>query len=235
LSQMQLQNDVSETKTSIECYSRQMRLIENSVATGSAGRLPTAISCGYAILVDATGREHTMLLDQCRYFDQLDAMLSVFLFQCRPDEAEIQRWYIERKQYDFVIDDGANVIQLTRECDTWLNLEPGTRAIIEEIVNSTVTATYKCPCGTLNTINVSIGGLRATLQRGCTITCRHCGRRFQVTRTQRRVDDPNSQQRADTAPTAEAKCLIRNFLAKQVSPLFVRVLYWHRGCASSPI
>ena len=66
---MQLRNDVSETKTSIECYSRQMRLIENSVATGSAGRLPTAISCGYAILVDATGREHTMLLDQCRHFD----------------------------------------------------------------------------------------------------------------------------------------------------------------------
>ena len=73
-----------------------------------------------------------------------------------------------------MIDDGTNVIQLTRDCDTWLNLEPGTRivmrAIIEEIVNSTVTATYKCPCGTPNTIDASFGDLRAALQRGCTIT-----------------------------------------------------------------
>jgi hypothetical protein len=67
---MQLQNDVSEIKTSIvECHSKQIRLIENAVATGTAGQLPIAISRGYAILVDATGREHTMLLDQCRYFD----------------------------------------------------------------------------------------------------------------------------------------------------------------------
>ena len=66
---MQLQNDVSEIKTNIvEYHSRQMRLIENYVAT-AAERLPTAISRGYAILVDATGREHTMLLDQCRYLD----------------------------------------------------------------------------------------------------------------------------------------------------------------------
>jgi hypothetical protein len=67
---MQLQNDISKIKASVvECHSRQMQLIESSVATGAAGRLPTAVSRGYAILVDATGREHTMLLDQCRYFD----------------------------------------------------------------------------------------------------------------------------------------------------------------------
>ena len=67
---MQLQNDVSEIKTSIvECHTRQLRLIEHCLATGSAGRLPTGMSRGYAILVDATGREHTMLLDQCRYLD----------------------------------------------------------------------------------------------------------------------------------------------------------------------
>ena len=54
---MQLRNDISEITTSIvEYHSRQMRLIENYVATGTAGRMPTAISRGYAILVDATGR-----------------------------------------------------------------------------------------------------------------------------------------------------------------------------------
>ena len=66
---MQLQNNVSEIKMSIvESHSRQMRHIETSVATGAAGRLPTAIS-GYVTLVDATGREHTILLNHCRYFD----------------------------------------------------------------------------------------------------------------------------------------------------------------------
>jgi hypothetical protein len=44
------------------------------------------------------------------------------------------------------------------------------RAIFEEVVNSVVTAIYKCPCGTPNTVNASIGDLTAALQRGCTIT-----------------------------------------------------------------
>ncbi|KAF8452438.1 hypothetical protein L210DRAFT_790515, partial [Boletus edulis BED1] len=136
LSQMQLQNDVSEIKSSIvECHSRQMRLIENSVVTGTAGRLPRAISRGYAILIDATGREHAILLDQCRYLDQLDAMLAVVLFQRRPDEAETQRWYIERKLYDFVIYNKTNsdVVQLTQESDIWSDMKSGTRIVMRAI------------------------------------------------------------------------------------------------------
>jgi hypothetical protein len=101
-------------------------------------------------------------------------MLCAMLFQCRPDEAEIQRWYIERKQYDFVIDDGTDVIQLTRESDIWSHLESGTRivmrVIIEEEVAPTMTAIYKCPCGTPNTVTVSVEDLTAALQCGFTIT-----------------------------------------------------------------
>lgn len=67
---MQLQNEVCEIKTNMVGYHyRQMQHIENCLETSAAGWLPTAISNGYAILVDATGREHTILLDQCRYFD----------------------------------------------------------------------------------------------------------------------------------------------------------------------
>ncbi|KAF8550621.1 hypothetical protein OG21DRAFT_393802 [Imleria badia] len=177
MSQMQLQHDVSEIKTSIVECARQVRLVENWVATGAPGRLPMTVSRGHATLVDATGREHNMLLDQCQYFDQLDAMLPVILFQCRPDEAEIQRWYIENKQYDFVMYDknDSDVIQLTRESAIWSTMQPGTRIVMrvitEEIVDSTVTATYECPCGTPNTVHVSTGGAVAALQRGCTITC----------------------------------------------------------------
>ena len=102
-------------------------------------------------------------------------MLRASLFQCRADQAEIQRWYIERKQYDFVIDDGTNVIQLTRESDLWSNLQSGTRIVmrvmIEEEVYSTMTAIYECPCGTPNSVNFSIWVFRpATSQHGCTIT-----------------------------------------------------------------
>lgn len=109
-------------------------------------------------------------------FQQLVAMTSVILFQCRPDEAEVQRWYIERKQYDFVIYNKTNsdVIQLTRENDMWSRMRSGTRitirVIIEEVIHSTVTATYNCPCGTPNIVDVSVEDLASALQRGCTIT-----------------------------------------------------------------
>ena len=103
-------------------------------------------------------------------------MLRASLFQCRPGEAEIQRWYIERKQYDFVVYSRTNpdAIKLTRENDFWPNMESGTRifmrAITEEVViDSTVTATYKCPCGRLN-IDVDIGDIEAIWRRGCAIT-----------------------------------------------------------------
>ena len=62
--------------------------------------------------------------------------------QCRLDEAEIQSWYIEKGQYDFVIYDrnDSDVMELTRKSDIWSKMEPGTRIvmrIINEEVNST--------------------------------------------------------------------------------------------------
>ena len=103
-------------------------------------------------------------------------MLAVTLFQCRPDEAEIQRWYIEREQYDFVVYNRTNtdVIPLTRASDIWSNMESGTRIVMrvitEEVADPILTATYRCPCGTPNTVNVSFMNLAAALERGCTIT-----------------------------------------------------------------
>ncbi|KAF8128852.1 hypothetical protein EV363DRAFT_1169679 [Boletus edulis] len=177
LSQMQLQNDVSEVKTNVaQIHARQMQSIENFMITGGIEKLPTAVSRGHAILVDATGREHTMLLDQCRYLDQLDLMLRASLFQCRPDEANILRWHIERKQYDFVVYNraGLDVVELTTENDILSRLEPGTRIIMrvitEEEVAERMTATYVCPCGTTNTLSISFGDLATALRRGCTIT-----------------------------------------------------------------
>ena len=104
-------------------------------------------------------------------------MLSVILFQCRPDEAEIQRWYIERKQYDFVVYNRTNsdVTKLTREHDIWSNMESGTRIVTrviteEVIVDSTVTMTHKCPCGRLNTVYASIRDIGAAFRHCRTVT-----------------------------------------------------------------
>jgi hypothetical protein len=70
---MNLQNDMYEVKTSmekmVESHARQIQAFDSFMATGGAGRLPAGISRGHAVLIDATGREHVMLLEQCRYFD----------------------------------------------------------------------------------------------------------------------------------------------------------------------
>ncbi|KAF8452436.1 hypothetical protein L210DRAFT_3518619, partial [Boletus edulis BED1] len=181
IAQMYLQNDVHEIKANtdkiVQFSFAQTQCIENRMVTAGTGQLPASVSRGYAILVDATGREHPMLLDQCQYLDQLEHMLRASLYRCRPDEAEIQRWYIERKRYDFVIygNTDSDVMQLTRESDVWSKMEPGTKIVtrvIEEEAswNRNMTATYACRCGTPNTINVSIENLSAALERGCTIT-----------------------------------------------------------------
>ncbi|KAI5992500.1 hypothetical protein EDD15DRAFT_991067 [Pisolithus albus] len=67
------------------------------------------------VVVDATGKEHNMLLEHCCSFEQLRDFLPVLLGNCQPDKRHIQRWYIDREQYDFVIDNGTSIVQLTRE------------------------------------------------------------------------------------------------------------------------
>ena len=68
-----------------------------------------------------------------------------------------------------------DAIKLASENHIWSNMESGTRIIMrvvteEVIVHSTVTATYKCPCGRLNIIDVDLGDIDSIWQRGCTIT-----------------------------------------------------------------
>ena len=78
-------------------------------------------------------------------------MLRASLSQCEAQAAEAQRWYIDRKQYEFVVDDGTSMIRLTRD-------------------SATVTLSYECPCGSRYTIDVSIGDVAAALQHDCAIT-----------------------------------------------------------------
>lgn len=101
-------------------------------------------------------------------------MLLASLERCTPTERQVQEWFIERKQFDFVLYNRVKSDVTLLTTDMLSKLESGStiimRVIIEEVIDPTVTATYKCPCGTPNTIDVNIKDLAATLQRGCTIT-----------------------------------------------------------------
>ncbi|KAI5983927.1 hypothetical protein EDC04DRAFT_1712877 [Pisolithus marmoratus] len=150
-------------------------------------------------------------------------MLPALLYQCWPDEAEVQRWYIDREKYDFVLDDGTNVTELTCQNDLRSTVQAGTkivmRIITEEVVAS-FSARYQCPCGTWNDVEVDIATLFDGLEHGYLITCCRCKRRFQVMRTSKNVERSTSKRKEEPAdvnePAMKAKYLIRNFVVKQV-------------------
>ncbi|KAI6155948.1 hypothetical protein BKA82DRAFT_245764 [Pisolithus tinctorius] len=167
---MQQQTDIT---TIMHTQQTQFQSIMQVLKTLYSRQLPTDITSATVTMVDATGREHRMLLDQCSSFDRLVTFLPGILHQCRPDEAEIQQWYIDQGQYDIVIDDGTNVTQLTRESDVWSTIQPGTkmvmRIITAEVVRS-FSARCRCRCGKWNDIKVDGATLVDALVHGCTIT-----------------------------------------------------------------
>ncbi|KIO06746.1 hypothetical protein M404DRAFT_998861, partial [Pisolithus tinctorius Marx 270] len=221
-SQMQLQTELHDVTALIQTQLMQTQSIMQFVMALDATHLPATIAPGYVIMVDATGREHNMLLDQCSSFDRLLAFLPGILHQCRPDEAEIQQWYIDKGQYDIVIDDGTNVTQLTRESDVWSTIQPGTkivmRIITAEVVRS-FSARCRCRCGKWNDVKVDGATLMDALVHGYSITCGYCWRRFQITGTQEEEDRSwqgrRSQRRYDRRMNV-AESLIRNFVVKHV-------------------
>ncbi|KIJ67385.1 hypothetical protein HYDPIDRAFT_166008 [Hydnomerulius pinastri MD-312] len=98
--------------------------------------LPQSVTLIYVKLVDATGREHRILPDQCIDFQQLSDMLCVVLRNCSPDEARVQRQYIEQQQYDFCIDKGQTVTPLLEGGEAWASIEPGTTIVVRVVFES---------------------------------------------------------------------------------------------------
>ncbi|KAI6022482.1 hypothetical protein BKA83DRAFT_4279319 [Pisolithus microcarpus] len=184
--------------------------------------LPAVMTVGCAVVVDATGEEHRMLLDQCCSFDRLMAFVPGILSKCRPDKAHIQQWYIDRGQFEFIIDDGTNMTQLTRESDIWSTIEPGTKIIMRVITTEVarrLSASYQCHCGKWNRVKINEVAVVNALKDGFTIICSYCERRFQITVTKgKKVSRKQGEQSQakDHGPAIEEKSLIRNFLKKQV-------------------
>ncbi|KAI6042035.1 hypothetical protein EDC04DRAFT_1077284 [Pisolithus marmoratus] len=213
-SEMQIQNDLHHLTMHVETLSTRFQSVMQFL---DAGHLPTAMTAGCVIVVDATGLEHNMLVDQCNSLDLLNAFLPGILKQCQPDKAQIQQWYIDRGQYDFVIDNGTNVAQLTRESDIWPTIQPGTKIVMRVIITEVSrkkSATHQCRCGAWNNYEVE-----RALAQCCIITCYHCQRRYQITLTEEGEATSRQGERSqfgDDGLVRGEKSLIRNFLMKEV-------------------
>lgn len=139
---------------------------------------------GCVTLVDATGHNHAILLNFCTSFQQLNKMLQV-LFECDSIEAHIQRRYVEEGQYDLCIDEGTQVAPLTSH--EWSSMPADTKIVMKIIIQQETTSfsdvDYQCHfCGAVN--HLGVGSVVYSLQRqaGCSIDCRICKRRFQISR-----------------------------------------------------
>ncbi|KAI6094917.1 hypothetical protein EDD17DRAFT_1902775 [Pisolithus thermaeus] len=190
-------------------------------AVGQDGRLLAVMTVSCAVVIDATGEEHHMPLDQCCSFEQLIAFLPGILSKCRPDKAHIQQWYIDRGQYGFVIDNGTNMTQLTRESDVWSTIELGTKIVMRVItteVSRRLSASYQCHCGKWNEVKVDQAAVMDALKDGFTVTCFYCERRLQIIVTKGKKalrQQVEQSQTKDDEPVIEEKILIRNMLRKQ--------------------
>ncbi|KAG2055176.1 hypothetical protein BDR06DRAFT_1020422 [Suillus hirtellus] len=170
----------------------------------TAMQLTAAVTLGCVKLVDATGYEHAISVTCCTSFQQLDKMLQV-LFECKSIEARIQRQYMEQGQYDLCIDDDKQVTRLTSH--EWPRIEAGTTIVMRIVFEEEMKfqAEYQCYlCGAVNRIDA-----KHSLQRqaGCSINCRICKRRFQISH------EYNSKPKTQSSinHTEAETHLIRNF------------------------
>ncbi|KAI6018714.1 hypothetical protein BKA83DRAFT_1684352 [Pisolithus microcarpus] len=122
---------------------------------------------GCVTLVDAVGHEHEVPLNYCASFQQLEDMLRVLLKHGRSG-ASVQRRYIESGKFDFCIDDGKRVVQLSDDSNKQWNIDAGTKVVMRVVFErmSEFSATYTCHlCGTSNNL-VSFGELKECLIDG---------------------------------------------------------------------
>ncbi|KAG2140665.1 hypothetical protein DEU56DRAFT_288641 [Suillus clintonianus] len=143
-------------------------------------------------------------------------MLQV-LFKRDAMEAQIQRRYMENGQYDLCIDDSKQVTRLTSH--EWPRIEEGTKIVMRVIIEqktwgSPSEVDYQCQfCGAVN--HLGVGSIIHSLERqaGCSIDCRECKRRFQISRDSTKF---HTQSSNIANPRTDAEMLlIRNFHVQQ--------------------
>ncbi|KAG2343445.1 hypothetical protein BDR05DRAFT_962966 [Suillus weaverae] len=168
-------------------------------------------------LVDATGHHHPIPVNFCTSYQQLNNMLRV-LFERDAIEAQIQRRYIEKGEYDLCIDKGTQVTPLTNH--EWSSIEPGTkiamRVTIQQMTTSGSDVDYKCHfCGAVNRLGVRSVKYQSQGRTVCSTDCRECKRRFQITRNSLWQSLRLSKTLNSNHTTEAETLLIRNFHVQQ--------------------
>ncbi|KAG1732732.1 hypothetical protein EDB19DRAFT_2041401 [Suillus lakei] len=212
-SQMQSQHDINKV---LEILQRQRDYVGPT-----ATQLTGAVALGCVTLVDATGHEHPISVSFCTSFQQLNGMFQL-LFTHDSIEARIQRRYMEQGEYDLCIDDDKQVTRLTSH--EWSPIEAGTKVVMRVVIEqpeetSSSEVDYKCHfCGAVNHIGPKSVLDSFEQHAGCSIDCRVCKRRFQISRghssTRRNTRSSNTDS---NAMTDAEMCLIRNFHVQQTS------------------
>ncbi|KAG2343477.1 hypothetical protein BDR05DRAFT_1059668 [Suillus weaverae] len=217
-SQMQSQRETHELLMILRGGREGPQNIEQSFGVPSASHLAETVALGCVTLVDATGHNHTISLNLCGSFQQLNNLLRV-LFERDATEAQIQRRYIEKGEYDLCIDKGTQVTPLTNH--EWSSIEPGTtivmRVTIQQRTSSGSAVDYKCRfCGAVNRLGVRSVKYQSQSQGRtvCSTDCRECKRRFQITRSSLWQSTRLSKSNSNHTTEAET-LLIRNFHVQQ--------------------
>ncbi|KAG1797687.1 uncharacterized protein HD556DRAFT_1354536 [Suillus plorans] len=209
---MQNQHDINEVRKTLEKQHEILMGIASMVFTGQSSVGPI-VTLGFVKLVDATDRSHTIPMDVCDSFERFNEQLQL-LFKHNSNQAQIQRRYMEQEQYDLCIDDDKKVTRLTSH--GWPRIEAGTTIVMRVILEQETRpeAEYQCHfCGAVNRIGVEHLFQR---QAGCSINCRVCKRRFQISR--RNSAKRKTQSCIDYIPGSEAEMhLIRNFHVQQTA------------------
>ncbi|KAG0708703.1 hypothetical protein DFH29DRAFT_1075595 [Suillus ampliporus] len=223
-SQMQSHNQVSAIQRQQEQVLMKIESlrIRDQSSMGSTATQLTATVTGCVTVIDATGYEYPIPVDFCTSYQQLNDMLQV-LFKRDTAEARIQRRYLEKGRYDLSIDEGTRVARLTSH--QWSTIDAGTTIIMRVVFKqqdiSSYEVDYKCHfCGAIN--RLPTGSITYSLKRqaGCSIDCRACKRRFEISRREYNDSAEQSTRSSDidSNDTTDAEMrLIRNFHVEQTS------------------
>ncbi|KAG1718850.1 hypothetical protein EDB19DRAFT_2030819, partial [Suillus lakei] len=224
LSQMQSQDDMRAVLAILQRQEEFLMRIETLIIRGQSSVGP-AISLGCVTLVDATGHEHPIPVNFCTSYQQLNDMLQVLLKR-DSIEAQVQRRYMEKGEYDLCIDDDKQVTRLTSH--GWPMIGEGTKIVMRVVIEQQKTSevNYHCHfCGAVNHLRFESIMYWFEPRAGASIDCRVCKRRFQITRGHYSAKLSTRSSKIDSNHTTDAEMhLIRNFHVQQTACARSRLL-----------
>ncbi|KAG1867240.1 hypothetical protein DFJ58DRAFT_911668 [Suillus subalutaceus] len=234
-SQMQIQHDIHEMRKTIERQQETLIRFESVFFHGQS--VGPNVTLGCVKLVDATDHLHAIPMDVCDSFERFNEMLQLLL-KHDSVEARIQRRYMEQGQYDLCMDDDNQVTRLTSH--EWPRITAG-MTIVMRVVFERETYTrvdYSCLfCGAVN--DVGAGSIMHSIQRqaGCSIDCRNCKRRFQISLGSSSAKRNTQSYDTDSVTrTEEEMDLIRNFHVQETfRPVNEEARDFNAGGASTTV